>query len=332
MVRRSASGKLPRRESGASGRGAPRHDDEVMRHGSNPLAGCSGCSRSPPWRWRAARRRRPPPLPKTGERPPVAVARRGGARAGGPGGGHRGLRLRLPAGERGAGAPRGHQRGAGRPGPRRPWASWPAPGRRSRRPGPGRAAPWTPCRSRPGSTSPPGRGCSPSPRPAGGFHAVTIRSAWNDLLDVTGGKGAKGRATRIAVASTGWAGKPPAGVRVVRSPTALVRVEGRVLAVGGPNDRSEAQAVARADLAAAARGQPEEVRTAARTPGRLARRDHARPRPGPRPRRGDLLQAAGHAAQGQPAGARPTPPSSRRWRTSGWCRARTTTRPASTPR
>jgi hypothetical protein len=79
------------------------------------------------------------------------------------------------------------------------------------------------------------------PEARGRLHAVTIRSAWSELLDVTGGKGAKGRATRIAVASTGWAGKPPPGVRVVRSPTALVRVEGRVLAVGGTNDRSDAQ-------------------------------------------------------------------------------------------
>ena len=79
------------------------------------------------------------------------------------------------------------------------------------------------------------------PEARGRFHAVAIRSAWSDVLDVSGGKGSKGRATRIAVASSGWAGKAPAGLRVVRSPTALVRVEGRVLAVGGPNDRSEAQ-------------------------------------------------------------------------------------------
>jgi hypothetical protein len=79
------------------------------------------------------------------------------------------------------------------------------------------------------------------PEARGRFQTVTIRSAWNDLLDVSGGKGARGRAARIAVASTGWAGKPPAGLRLVRSPTALVRVEGRVLAVGGPNDRSEAR-------------------------------------------------------------------------------------------
>jgi hypothetical protein len=72
-------------------------------------------------------------------------------------------------------------------------------------------------------------------------HAVTIRTAWNDLLDLSGGKGAKGRATRIAVASTAWTGQAPVGLRVVRSPTALVRVEGRVLAVGGADDRSEAQ-------------------------------------------------------------------------------------------
>jgi hypothetical protein len=71
---------------------------------------------------------------------------------------------------------------------------------------------------------------------------VTIRSAWDQLLDPTGGKGAKGRATRIAVAGPGWSGKAPAQVRVVRSPTALVRIDVRVLAAGGARDRAEAQA------------------------------------------------------------------------------------------
>jgi hypothetical protein len=71
---------------------------------------------------------------------------------------------------------------------------------------------------------------------------VVIRSAWGDLLDQSGGAGAKGRASRIAVTGPGWSGKLPAGVRQARSPTALVRIQGRVLAVGGPNDRGEAQA------------------------------------------------------------------------------------------
>jgi hypothetical protein len=76
----------------------------------------------------------------------------------------------------------------------------------------------------------------------GRFHAVTIRSAWNQPLDVSGGAGAKGRARRVAVTGPGWSGKLPAGVQEVKSSTALVRVEGRVLAVGGPGDRGEAEA------------------------------------------------------------------------------------------
>jgi hypothetical protein len=76
----------------------------------------------------------------------------------------------------------------------------------------------------------------------GRFHVVTIRSAWNELLDTSGGKAAKGHGRRIAVTGPGWTGTVPAGVHHVRSPTALVRVEGRVLAVGGPSDRGEAQA------------------------------------------------------------------------------------------
>lgn len=80
------------------------------------------------------------------------------------------------------------------------------------------------------------------PEARGRFHAVTIRSAWNELLDLVDGKPAKGRASRIAVTGPGWTGKLPAGVQEVKSPTSLVRIEGRVLAVGGPGDRGEAQA------------------------------------------------------------------------------------------
>ena len=80
------------------------------------------------------------------------------------------------------------------------------------------------------------------PDAKGRFHALTIRSAWQELLDVSPARGGKGRAGRIAVTGPGWSGKLPAGVRQVKSPTALVRIEGRVLAVGGPNDPHEAQA------------------------------------------------------------------------------------------
>jgi hypothetical protein len=80
------------------------------------------------------------------------------------------------------------------------------------------------------------------PDARGRFHTVTIRSAWNELLDTEGGRAAKGRAIRIAVTGPGWTGKLPAGVHEVKSPASLVRVEGRVLAVGGPGDRGEARA------------------------------------------------------------------------------------------
>jgi hypothetical protein len=80
------------------------------------------------------------------------------------------------------------------------------------------------------------------PEAKGRFHAVVIRSAWDELLDGSGGKGAKGKAGRLVVTGPGWSGKLPAGLREVKSPTALVRVEGRVLAVGGAGDRAEAQA------------------------------------------------------------------------------------------
>jgi hypothetical protein len=80
------------------------------------------------------------------------------------------------------------------------------------------------------------------PDARGRFHTVVIRSAWSDLLDTAGGKGAKGRPVRLAVTGPGWSGKLPPGVRQVKSPTALVQVEGRVLAVGGAGDRAEAQA------------------------------------------------------------------------------------------
>ncbi len=79
------------------------------------------------------------------------------------------------------------------------------------------------------------------PDARGRFHVVTIRSAWNETLDSSGGKGGKGRAARVAVTSQAWSGKLPAGVRQVRSPTALVRIEGRALAAGTPADRAEAQ-------------------------------------------------------------------------------------------
>ncbi len=80
------------------------------------------------------------------------------------------------------------------------------------------------------------------PDTRGRYHVVTFRSAWNQLLHMAGGPGAKGRPGRIAVTGPGWSGKLPAGVREVRSPTALVRIGGRVLAAGGSVDRGEAQA------------------------------------------------------------------------------------------
>jgi hypothetical protein len=76
----------------------------------------------------------------------------------------------------------------------------------------------------------------------GRFQSLAIRSAWQERLDLDPGRAAKGKAVRIAVTGPGWSGKLPAGVREVRSPTALVHVEGRVLAAGGPNDLREAQA------------------------------------------------------------------------------------------
>jgi hypothetical protein len=80
------------------------------------------------------------------------------------------------------------------------------------------------------------------PDAKGHFHALAIRSAWQDVLDLSPAPGGKGRAGRIAVTGPGWSGKLPAGIRQVKSPTALVRLEGRVLAVGGPNDPRDAQA------------------------------------------------------------------------------------------
>jgi hypothetical protein len=80
------------------------------------------------------------------------------------------------------------------------------------------------------------------PDAKGRLVTITLRSAWHQRLDTIGGKGAKGKAGRVAITGPAWRGKLPAGVREVKSPTALVRLEGRVLAAGGPADRSEAQA------------------------------------------------------------------------------------------
>jgi hypothetical protein len=80
------------------------------------------------------------------------------------------------------------------------------------------------------------------PDAKGRFHAITIRSAWQDLLEASPIRGGRARAGRIVVTGPGWSGKLPAGARQVKSPTALVRIDARVLAVGGPNDPREAQA------------------------------------------------------------------------------------------
>jgi len=80
------------------------------------------------------------------------------------------------------------------------------------------------------------------PDAKGRFTSLTVRSAWQELLDATPPRGGRARAGRIAVTGPGWSGKLPAGVREVKSPTALVRIEARVLAVGGPSDPHEGQA------------------------------------------------------------------------------------------
>jgi len=80
------------------------------------------------------------------------------------------------------------------------------------------------------------------PDPKGRFHAIAVRSAWQALLDTSPARGGRARAGRIVVTGPGWSGRLPAGARQVKSPTALVRIDARVLAVGGPNDLHEAQA------------------------------------------------------------------------------------------
>lgn len=80
------------------------------------------------------------------------------------------------------------------------------------------------------------------PEARGRIHALVFRSAWGELLDRSPVLGGRGKAVRIAVTGPGWKGKLPPGVREVKSPTALVRFEGRVLAVGGANHPREAQA------------------------------------------------------------------------------------------
>jgi hypothetical protein len=80
------------------------------------------------------------------------------------------------------------------------------------------------------------------PDARGRFHTQAIRSAWQELLDLSPARGSKGKAVRIAVSGPGWSGKLPAGVREVRSPTPLVHLEGRVLAAGGTSELHEAQA------------------------------------------------------------------------------------------
>ncbi len=80
------------------------------------------------------------------------------------------------------------------------------------------------------------------PDTRGGFLALAIRSAWQERLYFPTARAGKGPAARLAVTGPGWSGKLPAGVREVRSPTALVHVEGRVLAAGGPTELREAQA------------------------------------------------------------------------------------------
>ena len=80
------------------------------------------------------------------------------------------------------------------------------------------------------------------PDARGRFHVITVRSAWQDLLDASPARGGRARAGRIVVTGPGWSGRLPAGAHQVKSPTALVRIDARVLAVGGPNDLHDAQA------------------------------------------------------------------------------------------
>ena len=77
----------------------------------------------------------------------------------------------------------------------------------------------------------------------GRYFLLPLLSGWTDVFEAPGSRTTGTRAQKYAITGPGWKGKLPAGVKELRSPTALVWMLGRISSSGTPQDLAEVHAL-----------------------------------------------------------------------------------------
>jgi hypothetical protein len=77
----------------------------------------------------------------------------------------------------------------------------------------------------------------------GRYFLLPLLSGWTDVFAVPGSRTTGTRAQRYAITGPGWKGRLPAGVKELRSPTALVWMLGRISSSGTPQDLAAVHAL-----------------------------------------------------------------------------------------
>jgi hypothetical protein len=77
----------------------------------------------------------------------------------------------------------------------------------------------------------------------GRYFLLPLLSAWTEVFEAPGSRTTGTRAQTYAVTGPGWTGKLPAGVKQLRSPTALVWMRGGISSTGGKADLAQVHAL-----------------------------------------------------------------------------------------
>jgi len=77
----------------------------------------------------------------------------------------------------------------------------------------------------------------------GRYFLLPLLSGWTDVFEVPGSRTTGTRAQKFAITGPGWMGKLPAGVKELKSPTALVWMVGRIASSGTRQDLAEVHAL-----------------------------------------------------------------------------------------
>lgn len=77
----------------------------------------------------------------------------------------------------------------------------------------------------------------------GRYHLLSLLSGWTEVFEAAGSRTTGTKAQKFAVTGPGWMGKLPAGVKELKSPTAMVWLQGRIRTSGTRQDLREVHAL-----------------------------------------------------------------------------------------